>query len=870
MSTIQKHYIDHGSISGSNGLRDALGSFYRIRPSDAEGDVNSSFKTLSDGTSIITDSGVPLRAGRIVDGHLIYSVKSDNRSITTSSSEVLVPTVKLPVRLVGNSDNIESDEDWHEQIRDSISLALYRDTNFVLNVPYELLNIKAIDFDNYESYEAIDISYAYNYSLMEFQEHTYTIADKLIPNYYSLLASAYGSDENEIIKNYATLEGTQEPDYLFTPVKTVYPPTYDITTDDLTPSKKYFLDKLRNMQLYLSSSFIDAQFSSSTAPFVENALSNIYFNEDNQGTLFPLAAAKKDVIPYYVKIQIPVESMLQGDAVFKNMISDSGYENLFINQVHNHFTNQTVRATATRSQSFKVLKTAIQNRDGSAVESTLSSSVFLAAVDYYSLVTNSLVNAQLPNQNNFYIPNGQDITEKIANANGLHCYSHSIPSLKLIDLTNNYLQSNFNLALSDSLQLEDILDAAASPNHSEILLFKIEKIVNGTRPATQNFYFMRSGEITAGADGNDLVFYDSQVRYGESVTYNVYAYVLVSGFTYRVTDVLTTKLIASQTDAAGRDINCLEFFDLNTQEPAAQLYTLTTNVEDNRLFTNAQISTYARYLADLCIVCEPSIKVYETLIARKSVTVLDHPTNKMDAYPFQRMNDSQIIGFLSNTTSFAPDTYPTTLASLDRKIKNVYLESNNLLETEKINNFSKSKPDRVEIYRKSIKPRFRSDFNEEDLVTVKFLDIEESKFKLSNCLHEEKILVNTKYYYVLRFVSENNTIGDVTNVIEAELVNDGGYIYSIFTEHSDDDLAKMPENNQTKAFKKLIHLVPNIGQIEFVDDNVDYSKPAETQKSNIQVGSSQDSLFGKTFKIRLTSKKTGKKLDLNVTYNLTD
>ena len=66
---------------------------------------------------------------------------------------------------------------------------------------------------------------------------------------------------------------------MFTAVKTSYPQTYDITTDDLTPSKKRFLDKLRNIQLYLTGGFINAEYSSSTEPFVENVMSNVYFNK---------------------------------------------------------------------------------------------------------------------------------------------------------------------------------------------------------------------------------------------------------------------------------------------------------------------------------------------------------------------------------------------------------------------------------------------------------------------------------------------------------------------------------------------------------------------------------------------------------------
>ena len=50
---------------------------------------------------------------------------------------------------------------------------------------------------------------------------------------------------------------------------------------------------------------------------------------------------------------------------------------------------------------------------------------------------------------------------------------------------------------------------------------------------------------------------------------------------------------------------------------------------------------------------------------------------------------------------------------------------------------------------------------------------------------------------------------------------------------------------------------------------VDYDDVASSQISNITLAAgSEDSIWGKTFKIRLTSKKTGKKIDLNVTYNL--
>ena len=49
---------------------------------------------------------------------------------------------------------------------------------------------------------------------------------------------------------------------------------------------------------------------------------------------------------------------------------------------------------------------------------------------------------------------------------------------------------------------------------------------------------------------------------------------------------------------------------------------------------------------------------------------------------------------------------------------------------------------------------------------------------------------------------------------------------------------------------------------------VDFTQPAGSQLENLVVGLVDDKVWGKRFKIRLTSKKTGKKIDFNVKYNV--
>ena len=72
----------------------------------------------------------------------------------------------------------------------------------------------------------------------------------------------------------------------------------------------------------------------------------------------------------------------------------------------------------------------------------------------------------------------------------------------------------------------------------------------------------------------------------------------------------------------------------------------------------------------------------------------------------------------------------------------------------------------------------------------------------------------------------------------------------------------MQSNNRIEEIKKMIEISPTIGHTEFMSTDLDYEQPAATQLSKVyeNIGSAQDLIWGKTFKFRLTSKKTGKKL----------
>jgi len=69
------------------------------------------------------------------------------------------------------------------------------------------------------------------------------------------------------------------------------------------------------------------------------------------------------------------------------------------------------------------------------------------------------------------------------------------------------------------------------------------------------------------------------------------------------------------------------------------------------------------------------------------------------------------------------------------------------------------------------------------------------------------------------------------------------------------------------SFKKLFNVVPNIQHLILNSQDVDFTDSAFNQVEAFDLGTADDKIWGKTFKIRLTSNKTGKKIDLNIKFN---
>ena len=891
-SKIEVTFIDLNLMSGSvDKFRATFGGYWKIE--EDETTTSADFVKLgsgdrdSYGLSRVADSYD--LGGRMVEEVPYFSyIVTNTQLVTTASAPLFFPSVKFPVRLIGNASEIIDDVHWRAIIRGGsygtssfagvIPPGNFTNCMFQVDRPYDLRYVKLNDYTNFSAYTPCEITYDYNYSFPQYQAHvagTNLVTE--IPNYYHLSSYYLGlsADMPESIVNSIDIEGTtQIEEFIFEPVITPYLPLYDVEASDYAAStdsslsENLFLNRRENFINYITGSVIANQLSGGTVATVNGTTRNLIFNSDSQEELFDAVregGPLPSLMPFMAKIKLPLES----PSDLGSYIQSAKCENLVLNYIKDKFLDNPSTAP---QKTFKVIKNFISSSDSVITDYETVGNHSYRHFDLFNMIKEVVETAEEAQPSNFDLVGGLKTQRReIINKDGTYRHFRAAPALKLLDNLNDFFAYKVDTVADDYyFQVEDLLNLGGSDSHSEVLAYGIQKtttvrLEEAARQApVQNYLFWNDASLSEASEGEGLTFYDSQVKYGAPYTYIIYAYVAVYELNYKYTDVRTTNTLASSSADSGY---CLQFQSSNNQSTVPQLLFTDTDLLENRYATN-QITSNYKYLADFNVSIEPSIKVYQIPIANKTIRILDHPPPRVDVTPYQRKDNSQIIGFFIQQESAATEKYPAPIVIKDIEKKSQYMVSNNLVEGELSSKFSRSRIKAVEVYRRTQKPLALSDFTQEDLVFQKDLKIPGSRFKLSNCLYEEKISTNTKYYYLFRFLSENNMPGNPGPVIEAELINDGGYKYAIFDTLSEEELQMPPHRPQSIDFKKLFQLIPNAAQTEFDDTEVDYDGTASAQIENLQVGSAEDNLWGKTFKIRLTSKKTGKKIDFNVSYNL--
>jgi hypothetical protein len=184
-----------------------------------------------------------------------------------------------------------------------------------------------------------------------------------------------------------------------------------------------------------------------------------------------------------------------------------------------------------------------------------------------------------------------------------------------------------------------------------------------------------------------------------------------------------------------------------------------------------------------------------------------------------------------------------------------------------------------EIYRMETIPTIYEDFSDNILTNISTLQRDSFSTIYSwDMSHLDMITPNKEYYYMVRSVDIHGHKSYPSPVYKIQMVNDSGAIYPLV--EVIDMKPKEKPRMKTKNFKKFLQLIPSLAQISLdyggsnlITQSGLVTNSALGKEADITLGTTTPKLFGnssdgQTFKIRLISKNTGKKLDLNVTFKV--
>ena len=357
-----------------------------------------------------------------------------------------------------------------------------------------------------------------------------------------------------------------------------------------------------------------------------------------------------------------------------------------------------------------------------------------------------------------------------------------------------------------------------------------------------------------------LNFIDTQVKYGSGYSYEVYAYNFVIGTEYSYNNLSISKQVAD---------DCIQLIDTKSNQPVEQK--IKYKVDQNpitRGTTYIPVDKNPNYIAEVDIVSKPLYRIVEALVYTKTFKMLDSPplAPEVKIHPFIGVKDKIKISFEASLGT--ETTLPITIEDTDKSLFDEIRSARDLVPGDPIEYSSDDYPVIYEIYRTTKKPKSYEDFSGKLRVKI---DLRRGKLLNSAAgasgAYNDKIVQNQRYYYTIRCFDVHGNISNPSAIHEIELVEDKGAVYLV---HNVIELDISKPYMVSKPMKRLLYLVPNIAQSLINEEKSKLSQlsSAKDLRNIITLGMQEESVWGKKFKMRLVSNKTGRKIDINLNFTI--
>jgi len=869
-NTREHKLIDLNLFSGStDAFRTAVGGYWKIETEEPTGPNSEEQNNISFQDYKPRHPLFPYFA----------EIRTNSSLKETVSEEILITNKRFPVRVYGDGESVRDDIYWkalfmggqfgREEIKPAYNENVYGYHYFETSLSYPKRDAAVIEGNSIG--DQIQISNDYNHYLSEYEKYIGALdSELLIPNYYIIsdLQSIENIEDinentyNSDIINFVTLEDN------YTTINTVMESAVGsyLALRLGAPAE----NSTNLIEGYLPKFFVQNPLSASTITAVKNNLQNIILDELALNKLYhgDQILKYKENFPFHMKINFPLDKSDASPPItpFADFITNNKHTARFLKTLKEVFTGELSNLPPVET-AYASNMSYLSSSEGSAVDYNVETTENknYRYVDFIRMLAHDYNNFISTTDNCYFVGDKNMYRDAVFDSNGAYRYLNSVSAVNTMNDVIDYVNNEANFSIDS---LEDFLFTNNSC-YNETVAYRVQKVGGAptgdarTQETLQNYWFANTKDL------DDFNFIDTQVKYNKDYTYHVYKYVIVVGARYKFSDLRLTQGISFDNYDSTTQKYGLEFYDPLTNEKVEQLYNVgESSFESLSSFGSlVQESSKYPYLADFYLNYEPCVFVYEVPIYSKTLKILDNPANGTNIFPYQHLDNSQKIGFGLYYDEFGMKKFPKTINSTDEKLKQDYMNAKDLLSESFISDSSISRPKYMQIYRLEEAPTSYSDFDNNLLNTLN-LGVPNSDDTYTVDFFDNQIRTNKKYYYLFRTLNEQRMIGHTSEIYETELVSDGGYLYALFNVYHEEDLEKNIFVSPSRNLRKLIQLQPNMSQLALNTDLVDFTQEASSQLENLKIGSADDLIWDKKFKVRLTSKKTGKKIDLNITYKL--
>ena len=387
----------------------------------------------------------------------------------------------------------------------------------------------------------------------------------------------------------------------------------------------------------------------------------------------------------------------------------------------------------------------------------------------------------------------------------------NLMSVVFVEKLKKFIKSKF-------LTYEDTLNGHMC--FAEDVAYRVEKSLadlegRPTDDVIQNFWFPNSSEI-------DVVnFVDTQVKYDKRYAYRFYSYRLV----------VNTKYYYTGIPLPG-----------NTDEvlPVVPAY------NDNDLL-----------IAHFKVVSAPEVLIIEEEILSNDSLIVDDPPipPEVNIIPYFANGENLLLNLNSAVGEYMSDPVFLDVEDIGMYDR-VRISQRATKEGDKIRFKGDDQIAAFQIYRIENRPQEWQDFDTAEIATV-------SNAYASTGEYLDRISSNKTYYYTFRAIDVHGHVSLPTEVYEIELVNDEG---SVYLRKNVIDFYPREPRHPSKPMRRLLEIKP-VAEQGFINVEVSQEESAFDIK-NVKLGTRQEAPWGRKFKFRIASRKTGRKMDINIDFNV--